>query len=82
MNTSSSEEDFLLEYAKNWIKGCLHSYLKGNKTLNQIIGEIKAAKKYGISKETFQIIIDSLPFDKKSERFQEISEILKRDCEQ
>ncbi len=78
--SNDDKEEFRLEYAKNWIKSCLHSYLKGNRTLNKINGEIQAAKKYGISKETFQIIIDSLPFDKKSERFRDILEMLKRDC--
>ncbi len=67
------------EYSINWIKGCLYNYLNGKGSFEKIKAEIQIAKRHGVSKGNFQIIIDALPFDRSSERFKDILEIFKSD---
>ena len=72
-------EECRIEYSKNWIKACLYNYLLGKGSYETIESDIHRAKAYGISKAIFQIIIDSLPFDRASVRFKDIIIILRRD---
>ena len=74
-------EECRIEYSKNWIKACLYNYLLGKGSYETIESDIHRAKTYGISKAIFQIIIDSLPFDRASVRFKDIITILRRDGE-
>jgi hypothetical protein len=73
------EDEHRKEYSINWIKGCLYNFLKGKESLDIIKSEIQSAKKYGVTKENFQTIIDALPFDRNSDRFQDILKIFKSD---
>ncbi len=68
-----------IEYSKHWIKACMYNYLKGKGSTDQIHSDIHKAKIQGISKDIFQIIIDSLPFDRQSARFKDIIKILRKD---
>jgi hypothetical protein len=69
-----------IEYLKNWIKACIYRYLTGKGSHETIARDLHTAKNYGVSKAIFQIIIDSLPFDKASDRFKDIIMILRKDC--
>jgi len=73
------EDEHRKEYSINWIKGCLYNFLKGKESLDIIKREIQSAKRHGVSKGNFQIIIDALPFDRRLKRFKDILEIFKRD---
>lgn len=66
-----------IEYSINWIKGCIYNYLNGKGNFKKIKAEIQIAKRHGVSKENFQIIIDALPFDRRLERFKDILEIMR-----
>ena len=79
MNTNDTEE-CRIEYSKNWIKACLYKYLLGKGSYETIECDIYRGKTYGISKAIFQIIIDSLPFDRASDRFKDIITIFRKDC--
>jgi hypothetical protein len=72
-------EECRLEYSKNWIKARLYGYLLGKGSHESIEHDIHRAKTFGISKAIFQIIIDSLPFERASERFRDIITILRED---
>ncbi len=73
------EEEYKKEYSINWIKGCMYNYLNGKGNFEKIKVEIQCAKRHGVSKGNFQIIIDALPFDRNSDRFQDILKIFKSD---
>ena len=73
------EEEYKKEYSINWIKGCIYKYLDGKGNFEKIKAEIQSAKRHGVSKGNFQIIIDALPFDRRLKRFKDILEIFKRD---
>ena len=77
---ATDTEECRIEYSKNWIKACLYRYLAGKGSQETIARDLQMAKNYGISKAIFQVIIDSLPFDKASDRFKDIIMILRRDC--
>lgn len=77
---ATDRRESIIEYSKHWIKACLYRYLAGKESYERILDDLKRAKKYGITKETFQIIIDSLPFDRDSIRFREVITILRKDC--
>jgi DNA gyrase/topoisomerase IV subunit A len=69
----------VIEYSKHWIKACMYNYLKGRGSIDQIQSDIHKAKTQGISNDVFQIIIDSLPFDRQSARFKDIIKLLRKD---
>ncbi len=73
------EAEHRKEYSINWIKGCIYKYLDGKGSFEKIKAEIQSAKRHGVSKGNFQIIIDALPFDRRSERFKDILKIFKSD---
>ncbi len=77
MKSSADKEEIRREYSTNWIKACLYRYLKGKTELEIVRKEIKSAKRYGVSKHNFQIIIESLPFDRKCKQFQDLIKILR-----
>ena len=77
---ATDTEEYRIEYSKHWIKACLYKYLAGKGSHKTIAHDLQMAKNYGISKAVFQIIIDSLPFDKASDRFKDIIMILRKDC--
>jgi hypothetical protein len=79
VNIKMSEDEHSKEYSINWIKGCLYNYLNGKGNFEKIKAEIQIAKRHGVSKGNFQIIIDAVPFVKKSERFKDILKIFKSD---
>ncbi len=55
-----SEDEHSKEYSINWIKGCLYNYLNGKGSFEKIKSEIQIAKRHGVSKGNFQIIIDEI----------------------
>ena len=71
------KEENRKEYSINWIKGCLYNYLNGKGNFDKIKADIQSAKRYGVSGGNFQTIIDALPFDRESERFKDILEIMR-----
>ena len=73
------EEEYKKEYSINWIKGCMYNYLNGKGNFEKIKADIQSAKRYGVSGGNFQTIIDALPFDRNSDRFQDILKIFKSD---
>jgi hypothetical protein len=73
-------EECRIEYVKTYIKASLYRYLLGKGSYETIESEIYRAKHSGISKTIFQIIIESLPFDRASDRFKDIITILRKDC--
>ena len=73
------EDEHSKEYSINWIKGCIYKYLDGKGNFEKIKADIQSAKRHGVSKGNFQIIIDALPFDRRLERFKDILKIFKRD---
>ncbi len=73
------ETEHSKEYSINWIKGCIYNYLSGKGNFEKIKAEIQSAKRYGVSGGNFQTIIDALPFDRNSDRFQDILKIFKSD---
>ncbi|KPJ87552.1 MAG: hypothetical protein AMS17_08225 [Spirochaetes bacterium DG_61] len=77
---ATETETCRIEYLKNWIKACLYRYLAGKGSHETIARDIHKAKNFGITKAIFQVIIDSLPFDKASDRFKDIIMILRKDC--
>ncbi len=79
MHTTDAEE-CRIEYSKSWIKACLFNYLLGRGSQETLEHDIHMAKTYGISKAIFQVIIESLPFDRGSDRFRDIITVLRKDC--
>ncbi len=73
------EEECRIEYSKSWIKARLYGYLLGRGSRQSIEHDIHRAKTFGISRAIFQIIIDSLPFERASDRFRDILTILRED---
>jgi len=76
---ATDAQECRIEYSKNWIKASLYRYLLGRGSYETVRSDIQRAKAYGISKAVFQIIIDSLPFDRATDRFKDILEILRKD---
>jgi hypothetical protein len=73
-------EECRIEYSKNWIKACLFNYILGRGSRETLEHDIHMAKTYGISKAIFQVIIESLPSDRESDRFRDILTVLRKDC--
>lgn len=78
MHTIDAEE-CRIEYSKSWIKACLFNYMLGKVSRDTLEHDIHMAKTYGISRAIFQIIIESLPFDRGSDRFRDIMTVLRKD---
>lgn len=72
-----NDSEYKREYIKSWMKGCFFSYLKGKGSVEQLRAEIERARKFGMTGEDFQIIIDALPFCRNLQRFQDILKILR-----
>jgi len=71
-------EESRLEYSKNWTKARLYGYVRGKGTRESIEHDIHRAITFGISKDVFQIIIESLPFVGTSDRLKDILTILRK----
>ena len=65
------------EYSITWIKARLYRYLEGKTDEPAVLSDIKKAKRYGVTKSHIQIITESLPFERSSERFTLLLKLLR-----
>jgi hypothetical protein len=55
----------------------MYRYLDGKADLERIRSDIESAIHFGVSKHNFQVIIESLPFDRNCKQFQDLINILR-----
>jgi hypothetical protein len=72
----NNEEVGRREYSVNWIKACLFRYLQGKTDESSVLRDIESARRYGVTRDNMQIITESLPFDRSSERFKLLLKLL------
>jgi hypothetical protein len=77
MGQSNNGSNGRTEYSVSWIKARLYGYLQGKTDESTIHRDVESAKRYGVTKNHMQVITESLPFDRSSERFRRLLMILR-----
>jgi hypothetical protein len=77
MTHSDESNDRRTEYSITWTKARLYRYLEGKSDEPSVLRDIEKAKRYGVTKDNIQIITESLPFERSSERFKLLLKLLR-----
>ena len=77
MADENSRADRRTEYPVTWIKARLYRYLEGKEDESSVIADMERAKRYGVTKDHVQIITESLPFERSSDRFKRMLSLLR-----
>ena len=77
MTHTDESGDRRTEYSITWIKARLYRYLEGKSDGPSVLSDIEKAKRYGVTKSHIQIITESLPFERSSERFKLLLKLLR-----